>query len=408
VFDRGSTQIVNLFIIPSWYPNHQHPLSGSFISEQLENFSELCPEIQVAVSVAGAGEFHLPFQHPIRSLRVLLNYIGAKPFVRKILPNLNEFHRPVLHWSPRFGANLSAIVEAHEKNLKAFMAEVGDALCIHAHVTFPAGWVAMILARKYGVPFMITEHSGPFPMGRGTFVHHGQLIDNLRMPLESADAIIAVSSALADRIQSFGVKRPIVVPNFVDERNFPCTPLPDKEPFTFLTVSSMLESKGIHDLLVAISLLARKGVETRHVLVGSGPDLKRFQTMAEQMKINDRIQWLGAVNRANLPKLFSESHAFVLPSHLETFGIVYAEAIASGRPVIATRCGGPESIVNSVNGILVGVNDPEALSEAMCRMIEGIDAYQPEEIHLDFMKRFSRQVVTKQLVDLYNQVQVRT
>ena len=83
---------------------------------------------------------------------------------------------------------------------------------------------------------------------------------------------------------------------------------------------------------------------------------------------------------------------------------MYAEAIASGKPVIATRCGGPEFIVNNQNGKLVNIGDVFALAKAMKTMAEELENYQPEIIRRDFEQRFSRQVVVKQLIDLYWQV----
>lgn len=88
----------------------------------------------------------------------------------------------------------------------------------------------------------------------------------------------------------------------------------------------------------------------------------------------------------------------------ETFGVVYAEAIASGKPLIATRCGGPESIVNAINGQLVDVGDVPALARVMQDMAANWHRYSPQAIRHDFEARFSRPAVVHQLRALYRQV----
>lgn len=88
----------------------------------------------------------------------------------------------------------------------------------------------------------------------------------------------------------------------------------------------------------------------------------------------------------------------------ETSGTVYAEAIASGKPVIATRCGGPEFIVNDGNGLLVNIGDAPMLAQAMQTLAANWAQYSPQTIRLDFEQRFSRQAVVRQLRILYDQV----
>ena len=116
------------------------------------------------------------------------------------------------------------------------------------------------------------------------------------------------------------------------------------------------------------------------------------------------MRWLGPISRVQAPKLFTDCHIYVMPSRHETFGVVYAEAIASGKPIIATRCGGPEFIVNATNGVLVDVGDVPALSQAMQTMAAHWADYSPQAIRKDFEQRFSRAAVVRQLRALYQEV----
>ena len=125
---------------------------------------------------------------------------------------------------------------------------------------------------------------------------------------------------------------------------------------------------------------------------------------AQALGLADRVRWLGPVSRVQAPKLFTDCHIYVMPSRHETFGVVYAEAIASGKPIIVTRCGGPEFIVNATNGVLVDVGNVPALSQAMQTMAAHWADYSPQAIRQDFEQRFSRAAVVRQLRALYQEV----
>ena len=129
-----------------------------------------------------------------------------------------------------------------------------------------------------------------------------------------------------------------------------------------------------------------------------------YRAMAQSLGIADRIKWLGHVSREEAPKLFQECHVYVMASRHETFGVVYAEAIACGKPVIATRCGGPEYIVTATNGRLVENGDSTGLMEAMQATAEQWHEYSPQAIRTDFEMRFSRPAVVQQLRALYEEV----
>ena len=127
--------------------------------------------------------------------------------------------------------------------------------------------------------------------------------------------------------------------------------------------------------------------------MGEGRDLAYCQQHAQALGISDLVVWCGRRLRPDIVAMFQDADAFVLPSHYESFGMVYAEAIACAKPVIATRCGGGEYIVNETNGMLVDVGDIAALAAALRRMIDHGDAFSVERIRADFMARFSKRAV---------------
>lgn len=108
------------------------------------------------------------------------------------------------------------------------------------------------------------------------------------------------------------------------------------------------------------------------------------------------------MSREEVLSLVSKSHALLLTSQFETFGVVLIEALALGKPVIATRCGGPESIVRQKDGFLIEKNNAEQLSHAMLSMIEKYDHFDSSEIRGSCILRFGREAFVMKLENLYN------
>ena len=102
--------------------------------------------------------------------------------------------------------------------------------------------------------------------------------------------------------------------------------------------------------------------------------------------------------------MFVLRDCFVLPSRYETFGVVYIEALASGRPVIGALNGGAEDIINNLNGYLVPIDDIDKLAEKMLELYKKIDSYNEEEIRSDCLKRFSPEVIVNKIISVYKEV----
>ncbi|MCL2312965.1 MAG: glycosyltransferase, partial [Firmicutes bacterium] len=97
----------------------------------------------------------------------------------------------------------------------------------------------------------------------------------------------------------------------------------------------------------------------------------------------------------------SSCHCFVLPSMFETFGVVYAEAIACGIPVVATKCGGPEDFVNDSNGLIVPTDDLESVIGAMEYMYKNAKKYDGDKISVATLEKLNEERIGKSLVNIY-------
>lgn len=395
---------MNVFQIPSWYPSSSRPISGIFVQEESRFIAELHPEIFTVVSLH--GDFELDLRHPSTLWSTLARYTQATGFVETgPLTNLIEINRPCLTWTPRLlNGNIERVIAAHKENFRYVTKQFGKPDLIHAHVTYPAGWIAMQLSQEFEVPYLIKECMGPFPFDTPKFINpDGSLTRWIREPLEKADQVIAMSPSLADSIANFGLRRPLVIPYPVDERRFLPGTEGRKQKFQFFTLCGLSFEKGIPDLLRAIPLALREVPDLVFKIGGSGRQ-QEYMQLSKDLGIDGVVEWLGPVTREAAPRYFSESSAFVMVSHLETFGMVYAEAIASGKPVIATRCGGPEFIVNEKNGFLVEVGNIEQIAKAMVEMYRSYEKFDQREIRRDFLARFSRGAIISQIVQCYEKI----
>ena len=131
---------------------------------------------------------------------------------------------------------------------------------------------------------------------------------------------------------------------------------------------------------------------------------ERLQEQVNQLGLSDSVTLTGPLERTKINEIYKNCHAFVLASESETFGVSYIEALYAGLPVVATRCGGPESFVNESNGTLVAVNDVQAIAKGLRRIRENYDSYDSRKISADCIARFSPSSIAKALEKVYQSV----
>ncbi|AHM61785.1 group 1 glycosyl transferase [Flammeovirgaceae bacterium 311] len=397
---------MNIFIVPSWYPSIKIPIAGIFFKEQASYLAEIIKDINVGVSLWGQSDPDLGITKNIpSSLRALYNFsrIDKNTKITAKRPNLYEYYTPVLNWSHKLlDGNMSGIVKANLSNLQKFEQQYGKVDVIHAHVSYPAGYIAMALSKQLGIPYVITEHMGPFPFD--TFLNEGVIHPKLAEAISEADQVLAVSPSLSKNISKFGFKEPAFIPNVIDEDFFNVGEPVSAFPFRFFTLANLSPEKGIDDLLAAVAIVTKQKEDVCFNIGGGGSYLDSYRAKSKKMGISRYINWLGQLSREEAREQYQKCNAFILPSHGETFGVVYAEAISSGKPVIATRCGGPECIVDEKNGLLANVKDPADLAEKIIYMIENYQRFDALEIRRQFESKFSKNVVIPKIVEVYRSI----
>lgn len=137
---------------------------------------------------------------------------------------------------------------------------------------------------------------------------------------------------------------------------------------------------------------------------GDGEEKANLLELVRALNVEDQVFFLGQLTREQVKEEISSADAFVLSSKYETFGVVLIEALALGKPVIATKCGGPESIVTPEVGYLVENNSEEELSKAMLELIANKSKFNPENIRAYCLDNFSEEAVVAKLGKVYESV----
>jgi phosphatidyl-myo-inositol dimannoside synthase len=204
-----------------------------------------------------------------------------------------------------------------------------------------------------------------------------------RAALHRADLVLAPSRYTAQKLNELqGIPTEKIrhlpwplSPDFLSLATHPASlPLPHEFPQgnVVLTVGRWVASeryKGVDDLICAIAQLRHAIPRVHLVAVGEGDDLPRLQAQATKLDLNDVVHFFQGLSRKELAACYARSDVFALPSTGEGFGLVFLEAMAFAKPVVAARAGGATEVVeNEVNGLLVPAHDPEQLAHALARL----------------------------------------
>lgn len=191
------------------------------------------------------------------------------------------------------------------------------------------------------------------------------------------------SAGIAQALYDVPPARIAVVPEPIDlaewRRRFAAAAVsgPTRRP-TILTVCRQYPRKRVEDLLEAAALLRERIRDVQVRIVGDGPEGPRLRAIHARLALGDSAVFLGDVSRDALALEYSRAHCFCLPTVQEGFGLVFAEAMAAGLPVVACRAAAvPEVVRDGVTGLLVPPRTPAALAAALERVL-GDEALRKE------------------------------
>lgn len=379
---------MKIVIIANGYPNKHDPQWGCFEKDQ-------------AVALKNLGH-DVCIMYVDRRFRTYWRKIGLTRFRDNGIAVFGIYWFPLLGLKTimsKFHFRLVTLMQ--EKVFLSILKYWGKPDVIYAHYLYNISF-ATELKERYGIPLVGIEHWSELTKS--------ELPPLLRFWGETAygkaDRILAVSESLRSHIKRhFGQESTVVYDMLGVE--FVSAPIPNHSlngNFTFVAVGSLIQRKGYDILIEAFrqSGLSQSGCKV--VIVGSGPEYDNLKSQIQCANLHDSVLLAGRKSKEEILSILTNSHAFILSSRAETFGVACIEALSQGLPCIATICGGPEEYINDGNGLLIPVNDVAALVSAMKTMYENYCLYDYATIAAETRRRFSPQTVAKQLTDIFKEI----
>lgn len=278
---------------------------------------------------------------------------------------------------------------------------------IHAHFTYPDGVVAARLGQRYNVPVIITEHAPWRPWMENYPRVRQQAIWASRV----CAFHLAVSHYARDTIVHFvGESDKLrVISVGVNADDF--TPLPEghrPDLNRILYVGQLNFTKGLDILLKAMRQLVERRPQLRLTLVGGSfykhklLQEQKIRSLSHELGLDECVEFVGEKSPREVAEYMRRSALLVLPSRAESFGAVLVEALACGIPVVASRCGGPEEIVNEEVGVLVPTENPEALAAGIEHVLEQRAQYDPKRLRAYALEHFSWETIAARTLNVYD------
>ena len=379
---------MHIMFIPSWYSNERNKVHGSFFKEQ-------------ALALQAKGVKVTVAYNEIWPLTLIRKVKEKSGLYFNVEDNLRTYRYKNYNFIPKNPLMFKIFNKRMEKLFKEIEKKEGKIDIIHAQSSLWGGISAAYLSKKFNIPLVITEHSS---LERAPYLRESYkpyIIDSYK----SAKELIAVGNGLKEELERLTNRKDIkVIGNLIDFSNFPLKDRRVDDKFKFFSLAFLEGEKGFDTLIKSFSK-AFKDIDNCELIIGGdGSQRQRLETLVQEEGISEKVIFLGALSRDDVSKWMRKVDTFILPSRYETFGVVYIEALASGTPVIGTFNGGADDIINKDNGYIVNVDDIESLSDAMKRIILNKERFNPEKLREECFKKFSPDIITDRIIDVYNKV----
>lgn len=373
-----------ILVLPKWWPNAQDPQLGDFIRKQVQATALFTP-VTVLLIEGRQG----PPTAPAAAMEDGLEVVRC------------TYRSSRLSFTPlRKLVNLQRYWRAAMRGWRAVRNLHGKPDLVHVHILVRPALVAWYISRVHGIPYILSEQSSEYL--DGTYAGKGMPFHWLNRQLfRQAVAVSAVSDWLGNGLVRLGLRTTYdVVPNVVPGLD---RPLPGRGgPGHFLVVADLVDkTKNVSGVIRAFAAAGRLGLDGWLTIIGDGPDRAMLEGLALEQGLKDRVEFLGRLPNREVLDHMARCGAVIINSNVETFSVVTGEALAQGKPVIATRCGGPQAFVTATNGILIPVSDDGALSAAMIELANGFSRYDPGTIRGTVSDRSSPAAVGHGFLRLY-------
>jgi len=374
--------------LPSWYPNKLAPYDGDFIQRHAQAAS-LYDSIYVIKIVADK------------------NGVVTKDVKTEINKQNNLTEQIIYYKKPAslFSRLLSGYkgMRLYRQAIRKCISQRGRPRLVHVHVGMRAGLMALWIRRKYGIPFIVTEHWAGFSQeAKRNFESLPPYLKVFwKRVVRQAVGISTVSVYLGELLKKqFAINNYIVIPNVVNTETFYSSEGINLPIARFIHISGLDYQKNPEAIIKAFSIV-KHSANDFHLDV-FGPIRNDLQQMVNDLKLAQQISFHGEVPQIELAKFVRQSKALILYSRYESFGCVIIEANACGIPVVVSDL--PvfhENVKQGVNGLFVKGDDPESLASILNDLIKGKYHFDNTTISSMTFDKYSYRIVGKQFHEWY-------
>lgn len=367
---------IKLLVLPELFPDFEGDWKGVFVEDYLksvENIDTQTLYIRLTGKEKGISDELFRGQFKVRRYNLTNKKVSAflKPF-------------KYVQWFLK-GTQLGS--------------SYNDTTIIHAHGAILNGTLAYLISKKLKVPFVVTEHTGPY----------SRILDSWlkskisKFIFNKAAKVLVVSKHQKQQVLKLGIAADKVEVSY-NPVNTDIYQLSTSTAKNIVFVSRLDKFKGGLRTLKAFHQLLEKHPDYTLTIIGEGEDLEAIERYISKNNLSKNVILKGTLTKAEIAEVFSNSSFMVFPSRHETFGLVVAEALSSGLPVVCTNQTAPKEFINDKNGILVQPNNVNEIAAAMEQIIKNRSDYNAQEIREQVIDRFGLESFGKYLIDVYKAI----
>ena len=368
---------INLLVLPELFPEFEGDWKGVFIEDYLQSVKHINPHtLYVRLSGKEKG---------VKDE----NYKGQFSLKRFTLTDkkVSDFLKPFYY------------IQWFLKGVKLGKSYTNTTI-IHAHGAILNGTLAYLIGKKLRVSFVVTEHTGPYNRILNSWIKStiSKFIFN------KAAKVLVVSEHQKKEVLKLGIPEEKVLVSY-NPVNTDLFHIAVESAFkNIVFVSRLDEFKGGLRTVKAFHQICDQFADYTLTIVGDGEEFEAIQQYVLTNNLSEKIILKGTLTKLQIAEVLGKSSLFVFPSRHETFGLVVAEALSCGLPVVCTNRTAPKEFINDKNGILVEPDNVDEIAEAMKQIIKNKGAYNSMLIRQQIEERFGMNSFGEYLIGVYESV----
>jgi len=365
---------MRVLLIPELYPTDENPIAGIFINDQIKAIQKFSDVVVYNTN---------PFYRGVYNRLPEVEYYDFHLFNRKPA----KIFKPFLY---RFW-------EAQALKLAQ---KIPDIDLVHLHGAALRGNMALRFAQNREIPLVVTEHTGPW----SAISSRPAIFNRVKKVLRHADVVMPVSNHLKNEMISSGVEmsRTEVLGNPIDGDLYKLRTSSLSAVKRILFVGRLDEFKGALRTLKAYHTIVPDNPDWKLLMLGAGPEGDGIKSYIQNHSLNNNVEFIEAVfDRTQLANYYRSASFLVFPSRFESFGLVAAEAMATGLPVLCTNQTGPLDYSLPENSLRINPDSIVEIAQGMSKMIDKIQDFEPETIRNSVLNKFGIRAYAEKLEAVY-------